>query len=256
MKKCIWCNKEYPRVKFEKNAHTIPQSLGGTNICEHVCDDCNHFFGSPSNNNVAIEVALKEVLNISRFFLLSKDKKYSQKLGRFKSQFFDVDWSKYSMKAKIQYKLQQGFQARFGRQFRKGIFKIFLEERHRFYKDAFDSRYDFIREFSRYDIGNFPVYYRIPSFPACLVSTSEVFNPKLRFNSDTEKLDEEFRMYEFGLIGHNFTIPTSKAFELRSKEYFERIYKSRHPLGHKFEYVDIVEKVDFTFRYFDNLKIS
>lgn len=250
MRKCIWCLKDDFKVKFERKAHTIPESLGGTNICANVCDDCNSFFGSHSKDNIAIEVALKEVFNISRFYLLSNNVKYKHKLGRFKSQFFDVDWHKSTMKAKLQYKLQYGFQERFARQFRKGIFKIFLEERQRFCNDAFDSRFDFIREFSRYDLGNFPVLYRIPSYPVCLTSTKDVLNPLLRFNTDTEKLDHEFRMYEFELVGHNFSIPTSRSFNLRYEEYIKKTYSSNHPFGNKFLYVDLVERIDFTFKYF------
>lgn len=45
MKICIWCRKNENQGTFDKKAHTIPKSLGGDNICENVCDKCNHFFG-------------------------------------------------------------------------------------------------------------------------------------------------------------------------------------------------------------------
>jgi len=72
MKKCIWCSKTEEQSTFNKRAHTFPQSLGGKNICENVCDSCNEYFGNTQYNSPAVEVILKEILNISKFLILNQ----------------------------------------------------------------------------------------------------------------------------------------------------------------------------------------
>ena len=73
MKKvCIWCQKKEPNASFLRPAHIFPQSLGGKRICKNVCDSCNTYFGSKQSLLPSVEIALKEPLNISRIFLLSR----------------------------------------------------------------------------------------------------------------------------------------------------------------------------------------
>lgn len=79
MKLCIWCSKKENFVTFNKIAHTIPQSLGGKNICKNVCDDCNEYFGRKEFGKPAVEIALKEVLNISKYLLLTQHKEIKLK---------------------------------------------------------------------------------------------------------------------------------------------------------------------------------
>lgn len=90
MRKCIWCNKTEKTATFNNRAHTIPQSIGGQNICEDVCDKCNNDFGSPGKSVVAVEVALKELLNAGKY-LLTVDKNAQsmkfKKKNRFKSTY-------------------------------------------------------------------------------------------------------------------------------------------------------------------------
>lgn len=73
MKKCIWCSKTEQTVTFHKPAHTFPQSMGGKNICENVCDLCNKFFGDKESGFPAVEIALKEILNLSKYILLNQE---------------------------------------------------------------------------------------------------------------------------------------------------------------------------------------
>lgn len=126
---CIWCSKSEPQVSFIKQAHTFPKSLGG----ENVCDSCNHFFGSPSNASPAIEVVLKEVLNVSKYSLQLSTNSIKK---RFKSEYFDFNLKSGVLKYKQKFKLRYGFQEKFIRKFKQGMFKVFLEERERQCNDA------------------------------------------------------------------------------------------------------------------------
>ncbi|MBD2701707.1 hypothetical protein IC229_13735 [Spirosoma sp. BT702] len=53
IKKCIWSNQKEPRVTFNRDVHTIPQSLGGRQICPIVCDSCNSYFGNPQSGKLS-----------------------------------------------------------------------------------------------------------------------------------------------------------------------------------------------------------
>lgn len=49
-KKCRFCNKSYPEVKFEKEAHAIPNFMGNDQLfSKYECDSCNEYFGRFEN---------------------------------------------------------------------------------------------------------------------------------------------------------------------------------------------------------------
>lgn len=110
------------------------------------------------------------------------------------------------------YKLRPNFQREFGRRFRKGIYKVFLEERERQIKDAHDDRFNFMREFSRYDLNDYPVYVKIPKFKAVFYNTKDLLLPQIRFTDYSNEVDKEFRFYSYPLMGNSFVIPTSNQF--------------------------------------------
>ena len=209
---CIWCRKTENDVSFNKLAHTFPKSLGGKSICENVCDTCNHYFGSPRAKSPAIEVVLKELLNISKFYLLNQSKTVLRG-NRFKSEFFDANWTTNTIRLKLRYSLRKGSQERFGRLFRQGLYKVFLEEREVQRHDSLNSRFDFIREFARYDLSDYPVYYIKPKLPVIFFSEEDTKSPMIRFTEYSDSLDSEFRIFEYQIFGHSFCIPTSRNFE-------------------------------------------
>lgn len=68
----------------------------------------------------ASELVLMELLNISKYCLL-KNTNTVPKNKRYKSEYFKVNWTNFHIKLKPRYNLRPGFQAKLGRQFRKGI---------------------------------------------------------------------------------------------------------------------------------------
>ncbi len=248
MKVCIWCQKKEYRVSFDKKAHTIPQSLGGENICKNVCDDCNHYFGSPQPNLPSSELVLKEMLNISKFLFLNRTNSIP-KNKRFKSEYFKLNFQNKTIKLKSRYSVKKGFQEKIGRQFRKGLYKVFLEERERQRKDALSERFNFIREFARYDFGNLPVYIQIPKFKAIFTSIPDLVNPQIRFTDYSDEMDSNYRIYSYGLCGHNFLIPTSPLFEELCKDKFlNHLLNIDHPFGTSIKEIIYAEDIDYTFK--------
>jgi hypothetical protein len=234
MKTCIWCSKTEVKVPFIKEAHTIPQSLGGIFICENVCDACNHYFGSYHDGYPPVETILKEAFNISRMkFLHSNGQVGKNKLmPKFSSIYFNVNFSKHRIDLKPQFKLHKNFQEKICRQLKRGIYKVYLEELERQTNSAHDQRYDFIREFARYNLNDLPVFYFNRRLGVILMAKDYMQSPKLYFNPD-ERLkyfSHNECFYEFELFGHALSIATSKNWRFHFNDYFKDSFKRKSEL--------------------------
>lgn len=127
-----------------------------------------------------IELVFKETFNISRARLLAAEENIGKNraLARFKSVYFDVDFKIGQLSVKPSFKLKPGFQAKLCTQFKKGLYKVFLEENERVNKNSLDDRYDFIREFARWGIGDLPVLYFPRKLPMLLIKKNEAREPQ------------------------------------------------------------------------------
>lgn len=234
MKVCIWCKRNEGKSSFDRKAHTIPQALGGKEICTTVCDDCNHYFGNVSNQMPAIETVIKETFNISRArFLASTEKLGKNKpLARFKSLYFNVDFNRGKFSIKPGYSLKKNFQEKICKQLKRGLFKIFLEELERQQKKGLDPKYDFIREFARYGIGDYPIFYFERTHGLIIMSDEWAKSPTLIMDPEYQfkYLTCEHGFFEFELLGHVFGLPTTRFWELSVDNYLNSTFqkKSRH----------------------------
>ena len=245
---CIWCRNVAPQVSFRRPAHIFPQSLGGKRICQNVCDSCNFYFGSKKTGLPSVEIALKEPLNISRIYLLSQLNK-TQKLPRFKSEYFDYDLKKHLIQPKYKYRLISDFQSIFTRQFKRGIYKIFLEERSESVGDAFNSRFNFVREFSRYGIGDYPVFYCQPNVPAIFASMEDLKNPVIRFTEHSEEVMKQFGFYSYYFMTHTISIPTIRTYELTLANYTNYMLKGEKTMFAKIIPLKYITDLDFIFSF-------
>src|SRR5690606_19813412 len=94
-------------------------------------------------------------------------------------QYFDINVSKRTFKLKSSYRSQKGFQENLCRQLKKGIYKMFLEESERRNGNGLDSKFDFIREFARYNLGDYPVIYFERLHPIILAPVELLKYPQL-----------------------------------------------------------------------------
>ena len=211
LKICIWCLNNSEETFFNKKAHSVPKSIGGTFICEQVCDECNKYFGSPSHQMPSIEHVFKEVFNITRArFLLATNQVggKNKTLSRFKSQYFDINFEKNTVNLKFSYKVQRSFQTKLVRQFKRGIYKVFLEESERQNQNGTHKQFDFIRQFARYNLGDFPVLYFRRKVPLILLGENEAEYPVFRFNNKMNYELKEFGFFELEFFGHLFSFPS------------------------------------------------
>lgn len=239
MRKCIWCRRTDSETDFKSEAHTIPKQLGGQNICENVCDDCNRYFGNAHNKLPAIETVIKETFNISRFIFLKSDNDVGKNktLAKFSSIYFNIDFNNKKLSIKPQYKLHRHFQDNVAIQLKRGLYKIFLEERERQFKDGHNSQFDFIREFSRYNIGNYPIYYYERRYGIIAMLQDWARHPQLFFTGDNQMkyLVSDYGFMEFELLSHVFGIPVTRTWELGVSNYLKESISRKKELfkGHK-----------------------
>ncbi len=238
MKKCLWCSKTELNTTFLNLAHTIPESLGGSFICENVCDPCNTYFGAKQNRNAEIDLAIKETFYASyiRFLLAFKQIGKSKELARVKSFYFQINIEKLSISTKPAFKYLPGFQQSFCRQFKKGLYKMFLEESERQFGNGHNSEFDFIREFARFDLGDPPVYYYYRLLPF-ITTLKPIIKPEFSFDKrHYPYLVEEPGFFEFEFLGHVFGIPISRSWDLVIHNYLR---KSRSAKGSYFRFPPI-----------------
>jgi hypothetical protein len=105
------------------------------------------------------------------------------------------------------------------RQFKRGLFKIYLEEVERQTHTGLSSKYDFIREFSRYNLGDYPVLYFPKRNGIMLMSPEEVIHPRIHLAPVMKYHVVDYSFFEFELLGHLFSIPTSRDFIIMFREY-------------------------------------
>ena len=234
MKHCIWCQKTEQDVPFKNLAHTIPQALGGRHICENVCDQCNSFFGNHWQGLPSVETIFKETFNISRAIFLESDQEVGKNkaMPKFKSTYFDVDLKKRKIDIKSSYKLHPGFQEKVGLQLRKGIYKVYLEEVERQFKDGHNTRYDFIRQFVRFGLVDYPVFYYKRRYGIILMVKSWAKQPELFLeeNSQFKYLVKEPSFVEFEFLGHVFGIPTSRHWQIAFDNYKKKSFEAKKDL--------------------------
>lgn len=249
MKKCIWCSKDESSVTFDKLAHTIPQSLGGKNVCVNVCDNCNSYFGNYQNKIPSIETVLKEALNISRMRLIDKDQIGKNKImPRVTSTYFNINVDKMKISLKASYKFHSHFQETLGRQLKKGLYKIYLEEIERQRQDAHLPKYDFIREFCRYDLGDYPLFYFERKHGIMLLSKSWIETPELFLDDKIhfKYITHDSSFFEFELFGHAFGIVTSRQWNLSFDSYIKKSVAAKKDTFKNVVQVNKFNEIDLT----------
>ncbi|SFF24591.1 HNH endonuclease [Spirosoma endophyticum] len=260
MKRCIWCRKAEGQASFNKLAHTIPQSLGGRDICKNVCDSCNAYFGCPQSGKPSIETVLKEALNVSRFRILTNDKplKKGHAAGRFTSTYFDINFNANPVviKLKRSFSFRPNFQEIITRQFKRGLYKVFLEETERQRGNALDDKFNFIREFARYDLNDCPVIHFERSVGMLMISNNLITHPKLYVDPSEYYLDylsDEYSFLEFELLGHVFAIATSRLWELSIDLYIKKCSETKKYYFNGFRFVKEFDDIDLALsRCFNN----
>lgn len=247
---CIWCLNKEPEVSFFDKPHTISKKLGATNFGFDICDDCNHFFGTIDRSQkypMSVELAFKEILNIMR--LLLKNDLNENTYKSFKSIYFSYHHSKSTIVISKSFKLKPYFISSLTRQFKKGIYETFFQEYHRETKNGLDKRFDSIRKFVRYDIGNPPLYF-LDNNGVHLVEEN-IDNISFHFPENVLSQIDNFGFYKMFIYSNVFFLEVTSRAEISREIFLKK--ESKKLIGNGFIYTQLrilkyITDMDFTLR--------
>lgn len=250
-RRCLWCLLDESSVTFNKKAHSIPQSLGGQDYNQNVCDSCNEYFGNrATKKDYSIEEVLKETFIISRQRLLIEPTK--RKIGDFKSKFFEIIETNGIKRVlfKTSFSFQDSEQIELCRYFKRGLYKMFFEEFNRQRKYGYEAKYNLIRLFARYDIYNLPVIYFNRYFGVYFGTKREAETPTLFFERMNYLYSDE-HFFEIEFLGHVFGFPIT---DFKPNDYYKYLRDSLNLKKGNFYGYSFIERltdIDFTFSLFD-----
>lgn len=241
---CLWCLKSHPQSTFNKKAHTIPKSLGGQNYNNNVCDTCNEFFGNKQERNYSIEEALKEAFNISRNRFLSGQKPKKQ-VGKFRSRFFDIKTrnNKPRLSIKSAFRFDSEFQKLLCRDFKRGLYKMYLEEHNRQTDLGYEEHYNAIRDFARFDKFDMPIFYFVRAVGLFPMFGREAETPVLIFDRMLYLYSND-KFVEIEFLGHVFGFPITNVSSDEINNYLNESVKTKKKHFSKFTLIEKLTDID------------
>ena len=247
---CIFCGKSSAEVTFYTQPHILPKAMGGDIIGVDICDDCNHYFGSPDSlipapPRFGVELCVKEVMNIARHFFLKQFQKQKEKLSSMLFNYYD---SKKLLEFKRRNWQTFGFQLFFARQFKRGMFELFLQAYHYKTGNGLDSKFDSIRRFARYNEGDAKLFYAF-NRGIYFVGENYMLHPRFPLSDSCIEEIENHGFYTLFLNGHLFFLEVVPQTEETRNAYLKKLCEERSIGGGIYAYakeVEFVNDIDFT----------
>lgn len=232
--------------------------MGGTIIGADICDDCNDYFGSSDElitnpPRFAVEVCVKEVMNISRHFFLKQFKKKKEKLSSMLFNYYD---SKKLLEFKQRNWQTYDFQSFFARQFKRGMFELFLQAYHYKTGNGLDSKFDCIRRFARYNEGDAKLFY-VFNRGIYLVDENYMQHPRFSMSDCCIEEIENHGFYTIHFNGHFFLLEVVPQTEEDRNTYLKKMCDEHSIGGGIYAYaqeVTYINDIDFTLSTLYNTK--
>ena len=246
---CIFCGNNALEETFFDRPHTTPRSLGSNRVGFDVCDRCNHFFGEPDKSmcpHLAVETCVKEIFGVIRFMLnLEREGHENDQL---KSIYFNFWRSKKTLQFKRSFGGNPSFKRVFLKQFKRGLYELFLQEYHYQTENGLDERFDRVRKYARYGYGDLPVWHLQTRL---LLVEEDLSVPKLMFNQHTIEEIDTYGFYQLFLWGFWFYLEVTPRSELTRDVYLREQAKKMGVGGfvvtNMIELTDI-DDIDYTLR--------
>ena len=246
---CIFCGKRAPETSFFEKPHTTPHSLGSDRIGFDVCDNCNHFFGQPDKSmypRLAVETCVKEIFGVIRFMLnLERE---GHETDQLKSIYFNFWRSRKTLQFKRSFESNLAFKRVFLKQFKRGLYELFLQEYHSQTENGLDERFDRVRQYARYGYGDLPVWHLQTRM---LLVETDLSVPTLNFTQHAIEEIDTYGFYSMYLWGFWFYLEVTPRAELTREVYLRNMVKDVHVGGfvvsNMVELRDI-DDIDYTLR--------
>lgn len=246
---CIFCGRSSPEVSFLCKPHTTPRSLGSNRIGFDVCDECNSFFGTPDKSmrpRISVENSVKEILGLIRFMIQLEREGHENDI--LKSIYFNYWRSRNTLQIKPSFSGSPSFRRVFIKQFKRGLYELFLQEYHLETGNGLDSSFDRIRNFARYGIGNVPVWHFQTRL---LLIEDDLSIPRFHFSESSLNKIDTYGFYELYIWGFWFLLEVTPRASLTREVYLQNQAKEMGVGG--FVVKNLVElkdlnDIDFTLR--------
>ncbi|MBN1925427.1 MAG: hypothetical protein JW798_06305, partial [Prolixibacteraceae bacterium] len=92
---------------------------------------------------------------------------------------------------------------------------------------ASEEKYDFIREFARYDIGDYPVFYFPRNVPFILLQEKEAKQPQFLLDKRFKYFIHDYGFYEIEFLSHLFAFPIKRNYEIGLEIYLKESIKQK-----------------------------
>lgn len=214
--KCIWCGRTEPQVTFSDKPHVLPDALGGQIIGYDICDDCNHYFGTCTQQNpISLDLEFKEIINAFRVF---GGELTSESYKKLKSIFFSYRHSKAFISFRTAFKRISP--QKHARLFKRALFNVFLQKYHFATGNGNSSEFDEIRKFVRYDIGDQVVGYVRNHI---ILREQDTTHPDIPMNEHLIEEIEKYGVFTLHCIGHIFFLVVRPiTFSVMKTEFLEQ----------------------------------
>ncbi len=246
---CIFCGKSSPEVTFYEKPHSTPHSLGSDRIGFDICDSCNHFFGEPDKTmypRISVETSVKEIFGVIRFLLnLERDGHENDVL---KSRYFNFWRSQNTLQYKSSFSGRPYFRRVFTKQFKRGLYELFLQEYHLSTENGLDSRFDKVRQYARYGKGDLPIWHLQTRI---MLVEADLSVPSLHFSKSSLEEIDLYGFYSMYLWGLWFYLEVTPRAELTREVYLKEQAKKVNVGGFVFKDLVLlkdIEQVDFSLR--------
>lgn len=223
--RCIFCGKDTHEASFKNKPHTMPKSLGGKTIGVDICDSCNNFFGTPDHSmtpHLSPEVCVKEIFGMIRYMLQYEQHKYDK--AHLPSIYFNIRLSENKIEIKKRFKIGGAFNRVFTTQFKRGLYEMFLQEYHNATRNGLEERFDKVRFYARYNIGNLPLWH-ITGDNGIILVENNLDEPRMPFTEHQLNQIDTFGFYSFILFGHWFYLEVTPKAELCRDIYLQNQIK-------------------------------
>jgi len=175
---------------------------------------------------------------------------------KFTSEYFKLNQTTNKLSLKLKYSVRPGFQERIAMQLKKGIYKMFLEETERKKGDALNDQYNFIREFARYGLSDYPVFYFERTYGIIMASEEWALRPEIFLAEEKQfkYLIREPSFFEFEFLGHVFGIATSRYWKLAFDNYIRKSMEAKGQFFHRWRQVKNFNDIDLSLHILDDRK--
>lgn len=125
---------------------------------------------------------------------------------------------------------------------------MFLEENQRMNGTSLDPRYDFIRQFSRFDLVGPPIWYYPRSKPIIIHNIESVRHPFVELDQDfnMKYLVQGRSFQEIEILSHVFVLPTHSQWLLTFEHHIEHSYPPKQDFFSPPIEVRSFNDIDFT----------